>query len=76
MSLRSRIGKLLKRCGARDTGPLTLFLREAAPGLPIGERIVWNGSGREIVFDPAQGPPPLPPGGPHKQMLGMDPDWV
>jgi hypothetical protein len=38
--------------------------------------VVWAGAGLEVVFDPASGPPDLPPGGPHKVLLGVDPDWI
>jgi hypothetical protein len=62
--------------GADRPHPLTVFLREATPELPVGRPMVWGGVGLEIVFDPAEGWPELPPGGPHKLILGMDPDWV
>ena len=75
MRLRTRVERLARRTGA-DRVPLTIFLREATPDLPVGRRVVWGGVGLEIVFDPEQGVPALPPGGPHKLILGMDPDWV
>lgn len=76
MTLRSRLDRVGRRLAPATTQPLTIFLREAGPGLPAGERAVWDGLGREIVYDPAAGPPVLPVGGPHKLILGMDPDWV
>ncbi len=78
MKLHARLDRLQKRFDAErpDRGPLTIFLREATPGLPVGRREVWDGVGLEIVFDPAEGMPELPSGGPHKLILGMDPDWV
>jgi hypothetical protein len=78
MKLHSRLVRLQKRWDAErpDGGPLTVFLRETNPELPVGQRVVWGGVGLEIVFDPAQGMPELPPGGPHKLILGLDPDWV
>jgi hypothetical protein len=77
VKLRSRLDRLNKRLGDRpEHGPLTVFLREAAPGLPPGRRVVWDGRAVEVVYDPAAGPPELPPGGPHKVISGVDPDWV
>lgn len=76
MTLRSRLARVGRRLAPATAHPLTVFLRESGPGLPAGERAVWGGVGREVVYDPAAGPPALPPGGPHKLMLGMDPDWV
>ncbi|HEY3790077.1 MAG TPA: hypothetical protein VGL71_14550 [Urbifossiella sp.] len=76
MKLQARLDRVEKHLGPVSTAPLILFLRETEPGLPVGERIVWNGTAREIVFDPATGWPPLPPGGPHAVVLGLDPDWV
>ena len=78
MSLHSRVVRLLRQRAAHASaaGPLTLFLVEARPDKPVGSRACWDGLGREIVYDPAAGWPPLPPGGPHKLILGGDPDWV
>ena len=78
MKPNARLNRVKKRIDAArpQRGPLTLFLRELGPDLPIGRREVWDGIGLEIVFDPAAGFPELPPGGPHKLILGMDPDWV
>jgi hypothetical protein len=78
MGVRQRVERLAKHAGAQATagGPLTVFLREAGPGLPVGRRVVWDGVGLEIVFDSAAGWPTLPPGGPHKLILGLDPDAV
>jgi hypothetical protein len=76
MSLRSRLDRVGRWLAPAATIPLTIFLREAGPGLPAGERAVWGGVGREVVYDPAAGLPILPPGGSHKLLLGMDPDWV
>jgi hypothetical protein len=77
MRLRARLDRLRKALGGdRPGGPLTVFLREAGPGLPPGRRVVWDGRGLEIVFDPAEGAPELPPGGLHKLLIGMDPDWI
>jgi hypothetical protein len=77
MKAHTRLDRLYKRLKAeRPTHPLTIFLREASPTLPVGRRVVWGGVGLEIVFDPAEGRPELPPGGPHKIIYGMDPDCV
>jgi hypothetical protein len=75
MNLQSRLNRLEKKVEPVSTGPITLFLRMSGPGLPVGEREVWGGRGREIVFDPVAGTPVLPDG-PHKLIFGMDPDWV
>ncbi|QEL20769.1 hypothetical protein [Limnoglobus roseus] len=58
------------RAGNRDAGPFTIFLVEAAADRPVGVRVLWGGIAREVCYDPDQGPPPLPPGGPHKLILG------
>ncbi len=76
MKLQARMDRIDRRLGNATPHPLTLFLLETRPGLPVGERVVWDGLGREIVFDPADGPPRLPPGGPHKLLIEMDPDWI
>jgi hypothetical protein len=78
MRPRARLDRLQKLLDASRPSPhpLTLFLRETGPGLPIGRRVVWDGVGLEIVFDPADGWPEFPPGGPHKIILGLDPDCV
>lgn len=51
-------------------GPLTVFLVEATADNPPGLRVVWGGVAREICYDLAVGPPELPPGCPHKLILG------
>jgi hypothetical protein len=77
VKLRARLARLKQRLGGnRPAGPVTVFLREAAPGLSPGRRVVWDGRAVEVVYDPAAGPPELPPGGPHKVICGVDPDWV
>ena len=78
MSLHARLNRLLKQLAFHSTpaGPLALFLVEARSDKPIGPRPCWDGAGREIVYDPADGFPELPPGGPHKLWLGGDPDGV
>ena len=73
MTLRSRLDRVGRRLTPATAAPLRVFLRESGAA---GERAVWDGLGREVVYDPAAGPPALPPGGPHKLVLGMDPNWV
>jgi hypothetical protein len=72
MTLRSRLGRLRKQLTAArpPAGPVTVFLVVAGPGQPVGRREVWGGAGVEITYDPAAGPPELPPGGPHKLIVG------
>ena len=73
MSIRSRLQRLTKRAQQQrqaDAPHLTLFLVEAGPGRPVGTRTDWDGQALEITFDPTLGPPALPPGGPHKIVLG------
>jgi hypothetical protein len=74
MKNRHRLDRLRKRLQAchGETGPLTLFLVEADAEHPVGTRILWNGRAREIAYDPAQGWQALPPGGPHKIILGPE----
>lgn len=74
MSRHRRLDKLIERLQARhgETGPLTLFLVEADAEHPVGTRVIWGGRAREIAYDPAQGWPALPPGGPHKIILGPE----
>lgn len=74
MNRRRRLDKLTERLQARrgETGPLTLFLVEADAEHPVGTRILWGGRAREIAYDPTQGWPALPPGGPHKIILGPE----
>jgi hypothetical protein len=76
MNRRRRLDKLIARLQARhgETGPLTLFLVEANAEHPVGTRILWNGVAREIAYDPARAAPALPPGGPHKIILGPELD--
>lgn len=74
MNIRSRVARLTRRTAAdRSAGPLTVFLGPAAAAHPPGRRAVWDGAGVEIVYDPATGPPQLPPGGPHKLVLNAAP---
>jgi hypothetical protein len=72
MNHNARLQRLVKRL--QDHQPehphLTLFLVECSPDHPVGIRSLWNGVAREICFDPANGAPELPPGGPHKIILG------
>ncbi|WP_149114853.1 hypothetical protein [Limnoglobus roseus] len=72
MRFHRRVDRLAKRvrAGNRDAGPFTIFLVEATADRPVGVRVVWGGIAREVTYDPAHGPPPLPPGGPHKLILG------
>ncbi|QEL20480.1 hypothetical protein [Limnoglobus roseus] len=72
MRIRSRLDRLTNRRRATRPGapPLVIFLIEATVGQPVGTRVVWDGRAREVTFDPAAGPPPLPPGGPHKLIAG------
>jgi hypothetical protein len=71
MSLAQRLARLAKQLQEHPEDPhLTLFLVECSPDRPVGIRSCWNGVAREICYDPALGPPKLPPGGPHKIILG------
>ena len=72
MSIRTRLQRLVERAQKRqaDAPHLTVFLVEAGPGRPVGTRTDWDGQALVITFDPTQGPPALPPGGPHKIVLG------
>jgi hypothetical protein len=74
MNRHRRLDKMVERHQAchGETSPLTLFLVEADAEHPVGTRVIWGGRGREIVYDPTQGEPALPPGGPHKIVLGPE----
>ena len=72
MRLRGWIERLTRRVPEAQpaAGPLTVFLVEATAECLPGMRVVWGGVAREVCYDPALGPPPLPPGGPHKLIPG------
>lgn len=74
MRNRARLQRLIDQVRARcgETGPLTIFLVEADAEHPVGTRVIWGGRAREIAYDPTQGWPALPPGGPHKIILGPE----
>lgn len=70
---RTRFDRLRRRLARRFPVPppaqLTLFLVPASADRPVGQRVCWDGVALEIAYDPAVGPR-LPPGGPHKILLG------
>ena len=62
MRLRARLDRLTKSIGeARPTGPLYIVLREAEPGQTLGRSVSEDGRSMEIIYDPGEGLPELPP---------------
>ncbi|HET6572270.1 MAG TPA: hypothetical protein VFG68_01620 [Fimbriiglobus sp.] len=72
MRLGVELGRIEKQLGQGrpGCGPKTVFLVEEPPGTPTTRRELWGRAAVEVVYDPTAGPPPLPPGGPHKLIIG------
>jgi hypothetical protein len=75
-ALRPEPGRGAVRVGQPGHRGWVVSLRErlarsswSRPG-PVSRWEVWGGAGVEITYDPAAGPPELPPGGPHKLIVG------
>lgn len=62
-----------REVGLRSDHPLTVFLVPASAERPVGRRVCWGGFAVEITYEPTVGPT-LPPGGPHKVILGPELD--
>lgn len=72
MNAKKRLEQLVRKFEdfTQAHGSLTLFLVAGLPGQKEVRRSCWDGIGLEIIFDPELGCGELPPGGPHKIILG------